>query len=175
MPDVAIGPDLIWSVRAFLYPDGVSSKAAFDRAEKGSVGTGDFSVWRASDPERSLWLLVFCGKPEKLSEVLPEDVPEYELSEGECQMFCTRRARMHLDKIMAGHHEEGDRIDTLDHYGPHGAVITRSGHVQHLSQYLCPECERVTMAYDDHVYVCPACGYETSEPDDTGTDTNEEE
>lgn len=162
MSYVEIGPGLTWSVRAFLYPDPESSKAAFDAAEERSLGTGDFSVWRASDPERSMWLLVFCGRAEKLSDFLPEDAPEYELSEGESHMFCVRRARMALDKLESG----ATRMDTLDHYGPQGAVITRAGNIQRLSDHVCPECERVAMAYDDHVYVCPACGYETSDPTD---------
>lgn len=30
----------------------------------------------------------------------------------------------------------------------------------------CPECEKAEMREDDHVYICPNCDYETSEPDD---------
>ena len=36
--------------------------------------------------------------------------------------------------------------------------------------HTCPECESADLAEDDHVYVCPACGYETAEPDDSEGD-----
>jgi hypothetical protein len=37
----------------------------------------------------------------------------------------------------------------------------------------CPECEIIDMIRDDHSWVCPACGYETTEPDADAPDVQE--
>ena len=36
---------------------------------------------------------------------------------------------------------------------------------------LCPECEEAEIHEDDHVWICPLCGYETTQPkEDEGDD-----
>lgn len=71
-------------------------------------------------------------------------------SDGYAVVFAfTTKAGTYVEAEKQGHRKvETIPADTVCHL--YGAVT-------------CPECEDAEMIEDDHVHVCPACGYETGE------------
>lgn len=90
---------LEWVVRAHTYSSFEESGAVFKRMRDRAIESeGNFSVWRSSDPDRTTYAIVICGRREVLPEI--EGGEPYAISEAEAALFALRRARVALDKLV---------------------------------------------------------------------------
>ncbi len=115
-----------WEVLAFKMPDEETAGAEFDRIQTESLMNvsveegGDFSVWRTTTPDRSLWAIVLCGAPDKLAPVTVNGGEPLDMDEDQARVFALRRAKLGFDAFVEG---EGDQHFTQQAHFPHGARI----------------------------------------------------
>jgi hypothetical protein len=89
-----------WVVRAFEYPTGEDARSVWEAIEEASRGTkGNFSIWRSTNPARTIHLVVVCGYAEHLPSIHGNP---YELGVKEAHLFALRRARVGADAEAAG-------------------------------------------------------------------------
>jgi hypothetical protein len=107
-----------WHVCAFEYPTDERARSVWEAWELASRGSGhNFSLWRSTNPEHTIHLVIMCGYPEDLPEI--EGTP-YELTWDEAKMFALRRARVGLDANEAGF---SGHIEQMQRYGDSGGVV----------------------------------------------------
>lgn len=81
-----------WVVQAFEFPGDAESYAVYERLVVESRGTkGNFSVWRTTNPERTVFFVVTCAQREHLPTI--EGGVPHEFSCDEAHQFALRRAR----------------------------------------------------------------------------------
>ena len=124
---------LNWEVIAYRFADEQSAGEAWEAIYNAAMADpeGDVSVWRTTTPERDLWLVVLCGKPERVAKYAnPAGGTEFEISEGDAYRFALRRARVGADEEkknplaesvqQQAHYEGGARIGNDGGVTPHG-------------------------------------------------------
>jgi len=117
--EIVLPGGVSWLVRAFEFPDVGSARDVWEEIEEASRGQGDnFSVWRTTNPERTIHLVVVCGRREHLPAV--EGGTPFEFSAEEARMFALRRARVGLDAEQRG---EQEHVEQEARYGEAGMVI----------------------------------------------------
>jgi hypothetical protein len=85
-----------WIVQAFEFPTEQKAKAVWEKIEAESKGKKrNFSIWRTTNPERTHWLVVICGRREHLPNM--KGGTPFELSREEAHQFALRRARVGAD------------------------------------------------------------------------------
>jgi hypothetical protein len=120
--DISVLPGLTWRVIALEQSSEQAAGALYERLVSdyiGDPGSGNFSAWRTTTPDRSRWLVIVCGKAEHVDPLDLPGVP-YQLTWGEAEAFASRRARVTMEAIeenplresysQVAHYEQGGRI-----------------------------------------------------------------
>lgn len=114
-----------WIVRAYRYPTLEDARAKWKELEEKYVNAeGNHSAWATTTPDRSLSLLVVCGRKEHLPEIEGELYP---LSYDEARQFALRRAKVGMDAFEK--YGPDAHISSRRRYGEKPVTITQSGDV----------------------------------------------
>lgn len=125
MTEVVLTPEVTWLVSAFRMPDEETAARRWREIDDG--GAENVSCWRTTSPDRTIHLIVLCGRREDVEavEVADGGVP-YDLDRVSAMHFALRRARVGTEAFADGSRE---RHTQRAHY-PDGAFIEDDGSVR---------------------------------------------
>lgn len=120
--DVELGGHGVWRVLCYAFLTEEAAGRAYRKVYDEWVSKrGDFSLWRTTTPNRELWTVILCGRPEN---VMPVDVGGFliDLDYESAYDFAMRRARSGYDAqkenplaeefLTVKHYEGGARIQS---------------------------------------------------------------
>lgn len=111
---------LQWVVRGREFPTEEEARLKWEETQAAARGKGqNFSLWRTTDPTRTINLLVLCGPVERLPDVGGQP---FDIGRESAHAFALRRARVGAD-VEASSLGEGEHFEQEARYGENVQVI----------------------------------------------------